>query len=71
MKFFKLRDAEDKVQREDQCSFRKDRGCVDQIFTLRLVIERWLSYQTPLVLSFIDYKQEFDSVDRALAKILF
>jgi hypothetical protein len=30
-----------------------------------------LSYQTPLVLSFIDYGQGFDSVDRrALAKVL-
>ena len=47
------------------------RGCVDQIFTLRLTIKKCLSYQTPLVLSFIDYEQALDSADRrASAKVL-
>ena len=40
----RLKDVVDKVIREDQCSFRKARGCVDQIFTLWLVIEKCLSY---------------------------
>ena len=31
---FGLRDAVDKVIREEQCSLRKGRGCFDQIFTL-------------------------------------
>ena len=43
-----------------------------QIFTLRLVIEKSLSHQTPLVLWFLDYEQAFDSADRtALSKVLF
>ena len=51
--------------------FEKSRGCGDQIFTLRLIIEKCLRYQTPLFFSFIDYEQAFDSVDRrALAKVL-
>ena len=71
MILFRLRDAVDKVLREEQCGFRKGRGCVDHVFTLRLIIEKSLSCQTPLVLSFIDYEQAFDSVDRrALAKVL-
>ena len=50
---------------------RKGRGCVDHVFTLRLIIEKSLRCQTPLVLSFIDYEQAFDSVDRrALTKVL-
>ena len=68
---FRLRDAVDKVLREEQYSFRKGRGCVDHIFTLKLIFGKCPSCQTPLVLSFIDYKQAFDSVDRrALAKVL-
>ena len=71
MILFKLRDAPDKVLREEQCSFRKARGYIDEIFTLRLIIEKCLSCQTPLVLSFVQYEQLFDSVDRrALAKVL-
>ena len=71
MILFRLRDAVDKVLREEQCSFGKGRGCVDQVFTLRLIFEKSLCCQTPLVLSFIDYKQAFDSVDRrTLTKVL-
>ena len=33
MILFRLRDAVDKVLREEQCGFRKGRGCVDQINT--------------------------------------
>ena len=71
MILFRLRDAVDKVLREEQCDFRKGRGCFDHVFTLRLIIENSLRCQTPLVLSFIDYEQAFDSVDRtALTKVL-
>ena len=71
MILFRLRDVVDQVLREEQCGFRKGRGCVDQIFTLRLIIEKCLSCQTPLVLSFINYEQAFDSLDRrALANVL-
>ena len=68
---FRLRDAADKVLREEHCGFRKGRGCVNQIFTLRLIIEKCPTCQTPLVLSFIDYEQAFNFVDRrVLAKVL-
>jgi len=39
MMLFNLRD---KALREEQCGFRKDRGCVDQIFTIRLPIRNAL-----------------------------
>ena len=35
MILFRLRDAVDKALREEQFGFRKGRGCVDQIFSLR------------------------------------
>ena len=69
--FFRLRDAVDKVLREEQCGFRKGRICVDQNFTFKLIIEKCLRYQTSLVLSFITYERAPDFVDRrALAKVL-
>ena len=43
---------------------------VDQIVTLKLITEKFLYYQTPLVLSFIFYEKVFDSVDnRTLANV--
>jgi len=61
----------DKVIREEHCGLRKGRGSVDQIFTHSFIIEKCLSYQTPLVVRFTDYQQTFNSVDRTdLAKIL-
>ena len=71
MILFRLKDAIDKVLREEQCGIRKGRGCVYQFFTLRLIIEKSFCCQTPSVLSFFDYEQAFDSVDRiALTNVL-
>ena len=63
--------AVDKALREEQCGFRKGRRYIDQIITLRSIIEKWPSHQTSLVLSFIDYEEVLDSADRrALVKVL-
>jgi len=57
--------------RKEQCGFRKGRGCVSQIFALTLIIKKCLSHQTPLVLSFTDYEQAFESTDGSpLAKAI-
>ena len=58
---FRLRDANGKVLREEQCGFGKGRRWVEQIFTLRLITKKCLDRQTALVLSLIDYEQAFDS----------
>ena len=57
MILYRQRYAADNVKREEKCSFKRVRGCVDQIFALRLIIEKSLSHQTPFVLSFIDYSK--------------
>jgi len=60
-----------KALREEQCGFRKRRGCVGQTFTLRIISEKCLIHQTPLVLSYVDYEQAFARSDgRAVAKVL-
>ncbi|XP_065577562.1 uncharacterized protein LOC136038417 [Artemia franciscana] len=57
------------ISKQEQLGFKKGVTDFDRIFTLRSISEKCLSCQTTLVLSFIDYEQVFDSVDRrALAK---
>ena len=57
--------------RENQAGFRPGRGCVDQIFCLRQILETRREYQQPTVVVFIDFKAAFDSVFReSLWKIL-
>ena len=50
--------------RPNQGGFRPGRGCIDQLFTLRRVLEHRYKYQQPTVTCFIDFKAAFDSVDR-------
>ena len=45
-----------------QMGFRKGVGTRDQIFNLRIIIEKAREHQTPLYIAFIDYKKAFDSV---------
>ena len=40
------------------------RGCVDQIFALRKIIEQCLEWNAPLHVNFIDFKKAFDSLHR-------
>ena len=63
--------AIDEKLRQEQAGFRKGRGCIDQIFALRNIIEQCLEWNVPLHINFIDFKKAFDSVHReSLWKIL-
>jgi hypothetical protein len=48
--------------RKEQAGFRPHRSCVDQINTLRIVVEQSLEYHTPLYLIFVDFERVFDSL---------
>ena len=52
--------------REEQAGFREVRSCTDQIATLRIIIEQSLEWQSPLYVSFVDFKKAFDVVDRTM-----
>ena len=63
--------AIDSTLREEQAGFRRGRGCVDQIFTLRNILEQSLEWNTSLCINIIDFQKVFDSVHRkSLWKIL-
>ena len=53
----------DTKMRDEQAGFRQERSCVDQIATLRIIIEQTIEWQTSLYLNFIDFQKAFDSVD--------
>ena len=50
--------------RDNQCGFRKNRSCADQLFSLRHMIEASIEYNLPMKINFIDFKAAFDSVRR-------
>ena len=54
----------DRLLREGQASFRKERSCTDHIATLRMITEQSLEWNSPLYITFIDFEKAFDSIDR-------
>ena len=56
---------------ESQCGFRSNQGCNDQLFNLRILMQRAKEYNTALYLCFVDIPKAYDSVNRnALWKVL-
>ncbi|CAH8871683.1 unnamed protein product [Trichobilharzia szidati] len=56
--------AREAQTRENQAGFRPGRGCIDDIFTLRQILEHRHSYRRPTINIFLDLQAAFDSVDR-------
>ncbi|BHF83999.1 hypothetical protein SprV_0902714900 [Sparganum proliferum] len=52
----------DSRTRPNQAGFRAARGCADQIFTLRRILEFRHSYQQPTAVCFVDFAAAFDSM---------
>ena len=60
----RLKEKANQMLRENQCGFRKGRGCADQLFSLRMLMERAREFHKPLFLCFVDLKKAYDSVNR-------
>ena len=54
----------DEEIRDNQCGLRLGRGCSDQIFLLRQLIEKNREFGKDIYISFIDFSQAYDSVWR-------
>jgi hypothetical protein len=60
-RFQSFRDGRTRV---NQAGFRRGRGCSDQIFSLRRLLEHRYRYQQSTVTCFIDFASAFDSLHR-------
>ena len=60
----RITDAKDKQLRKEQAGFCKGRGCIDQIFALRNIIEQCTEWQRQLYINFVDFQKAFDSINR-------
>ena len=50
--------------RENQCGFRQDRGCADQLFSLQVLMEKAREFHKQIYICFIDLRKAYDSVNR-------
>jgi hypothetical protein len=51
--------------RKEQAGFHHNRSCIDQINTLRVIIEQSVEFQSPLYMLFVDHETAFNSLNRA------
>ena len=56
--------AIDPYMRENQAGFRPGRGCVDQIFTLRHLLQHRHEFRRKTLACFVDFSAAFDSIHR-------
>ena len=60
----RLTEAYEPAARDNQAGFRKKRGCRDQVFALRQILEQRSEFNRSTVMTFIDFKAAFDSLNR-------
>ena len=48
--------------RKNQCGFRPNRSCIDQIYSFRTIIHNCIKFHIPLCMNFVDFKASFDSI---------
>ena len=59
-----IQQKQEQVVREEQAGSRPERGCCDQIFALRQLLEERIRCGKRLAVVFIDFTAAFDSVHR-------
>lgn len=67
----RLRTEAEKIIGEYHCGFRPNKSTINQLFIIRQMMEKHYEHRSDLHVLFIDYKQDFDDVNRAkLTEIL-
>ena len=49
---------------EEQCGFRQGRGCMDQVFAVGQVCEKYLTNGKHVFWAFMDLEKAYDNIDR-------
>ena len=49
---------------QEQCGFRQGRGCMDQVFAVRQVCEKYLANGKYVFWTFTDMEKAYDTIDR-------
>ena len=58
----RIQKAVDTRLRENQAGFRERRGLIDQIFSLKILVEKCVEYEIPGTVTFVDFIAAFDSI---------
>jgi hypothetical protein len=61
----RIKDVLERGLWKKQAGFLHNKSCIDQINTLRIIIEQSLEFRSPLYMLFVDYQRAFDSLNRA------
>ena len=60
----RLQKVAEEVLPDSQCGFRRDRGCVDMIYSARQLMEKTKEHRSKLFMLFVDLRKAYDSVPR-------
>ena len=61
----------EKQLEDNQCGFKPNRGCCDQLFSTKILMQRAIEFNKPIYFCFIDLQRAYDTVNRkALWEIL-
>ena len=49
---------------KQQCGFRQGRGCMDQVFAVRQVCDKYLANEKDVFWAFMNLQMSYDTIDR-------
>ena len=62
----RIRPSVEEILRVNQAGFIPGRGCIEHIQVVRRILEGCQHKNLPIVATFVEFKKEFDSIDRVV-----